>query len=31
MSENALTVEGDNVHLRWMREAMRMVRTHLIR
>lgn len=27
MSETVPTVEGDDVHLRWMREAMRMVRT----
>ena len=27
MSENASTVERDDVHIRWMREAMRMVRT----
>jgi tRNA(Arg) A34 adenosine deaminase TadA len=28
MSENALTVQLDDVHLRWMREAMHMVRTN---
>ena len=27
MSESVLTVEGDDVHLRWMREAMHMVGT----
>ena len=30
MSESPLTVELDDVHLRWMREAMHMVRTHPI-
>ena len=30
MSESTLRVEGDDIHLRWMREAMNMVRTHPI-
>ena len=30
MSENTLRVEGDDIHLRWMREAMDMVRTYPI-
>lgn len=30
MSESHPTIEGDDVHLRWMREAMRMVRHHPI-
>ena len=30
MSEDPLAVELDDVHLRWMREAMGMVRTHPI-
>ena len=30
MSEIVLTVGGDDIHLRWMREAMRMVRTNPI-